>query len=55
MLSNTKFYNFLIHTTFILVVFPFDVVLKIRFFLNLDVVFIDKMTSNQNVANYKFL
>jgi hypothetical protein len=40
-----------------LVVFPFKVVFKIQIliFLNLDAVFIDKMTSNEKVANYKIL
>jgi hypothetical protein len=38
-----------------LVVFPFEFVFKIHFFLNLDIVFVDKMTSNEKVANYKSL
>jgi hypothetical protein len=37
--------------------FTFEVVFKIQnlSFLNSDVVFIDKMTSNEKVANYKIL
>ena len=56
-LSTTKFYNILRPTTFIFVGFPSEVVWKIRIlnFLNSDVVFVDKMTSNQKVANYKIL
>jgi hypothetical protein len=42
-------------TTFLLVVFPFEVVFKIQIFLNLDVVFVDKMTLNEKVVNYKIL
>jgi hypothetical protein len=40
-----------------LVLFPFEVVFKIQIlnFLNSDVVFVDKMTLNENVANYKIL
>jgi hypothetical protein len=40
-----------------LVVFPFKVVFKIQNlnFLNSNVVFVDKMTSNKKVANYKIL
>jgi uncharacterized protein YrzB (UPF0473 family) len=40
------------------VVFPFEVVFKIQnlFFKKKSyVVFVDKMTSNENVANYKIL
>jgi hypothetical protein len=39
------------------VVFPFDVVFKIQNFkfLNSDVVFVDRMTSNEKVVNYKIL
>jgi hypothetical protein len=38
-------------------VFSFEVVFKIQIlnFLNLDVVFVGKMTSNEKVANYKIL
>jgi hypothetical protein len=38
-----------------LVVFSFGVVLKIQILniLNSDVVFVDKMTSNKKVVNYK--
>jgi hypothetical protein len=40
-----------------LVVFSFEVVFKIQSFkfLNSDVVFVDKMTSNEKVVNYKIL
>jgi hypothetical protein len=40
-----------------LVVFSFDVIFKIQNFnfLNSDVVFVDKMTSNEKVTNYKIL
>jgi hypothetical protein len=40
-----------------LVVFSFEVVFKIQILnvSNSDVVFVDKMTSNKNVANYKNL
>jgi hypothetical protein len=40
-----------------LVVFCFEVVFKIQIlnFLNLDVVFVDNMTSNEKVVNYKLL
>jgi hypothetical protein len=56
-MSTTKFYNSLIPTTFMLVVFYFKVVFKIQnlFFLNSDVVFVDNMTSNKKVVNYKLL
>jgi hypothetical protein len=56
-LSTTKFHNSSIPTTFILVVLSFEVVFKIQIliFKNLDVVFVDKMTSNEKVANYKIL
>jgi hypothetical protein len=39
------------------VVFSFEVVFKIQNFkfLNLDVFFVYKMTSNEKVANYKIL
>jgi hypothetical protein len=39
------------------VVFAFEVVFKIQFFyfLNSNVVFVDKMTSNEKVTNYKIL
>jgi hypothetical protein len=44
-------------TTFMLVVFSFKVVFKIQNFnfLNLDLILVDKMTSNETVANYKIL
>jgi hypothetical protein len=40
-----------------LVIFSFEVVFKIQIlnFLNLDVVFVDSMNSNEKVANYKIL
>jgi hypothetical protein len=40
-----------------LVVFSFEVVFKIQIlkFLNSDLVFVDSMTSNEKVANYKIL
>jgi hypothetical protein len=40
-----------------LVVFSFEEVFKILIlnFLNSDVVFVDKMASNENVTNYKIL
>jgi hypothetical protein len=40
-----------------LVVFPFEVVFKIQIlkFLNSNVVFVDKMISNEKVVNYKIL
>jgi hypothetical protein len=40
-----------------LVVFSFEVVFKIQILkiLNSDVVFVDNMTSNKKVANYKLL
>jgi hypothetical protein len=40
-----------------LAVFPFEVIFKIQIliFLDSDVVFVDKMTSNEKVANYKIL
>jgi hypothetical protein len=40
-----------------LVVFPFEVVFKIQnlnFFIS-DIVFVEKMTSNEKVANYKII
>jgi hypothetical protein len=56
-LLTKKFKNFSRPTTFLLVVFPFEVVFKIQIlnFLNPNVVFVDKMTSNKKVANYKIL
>jgi hypothetical protein len=40
-----------------LVVFPFEVVFKIQIFnfLNLDVVFVDKMPLNEKVSDYKII
>ena len=54
-LSTTKFYNFLRSTTFILVVSPSEVVCKIWIsnLRNSNVVFHDKMISNEKVVNYK--
>jgi hypothetical protein len=48
-LSTIKFHNFSIPTTFMLVVFSFGILFKIQipFFLNSDVVFVDKMISNE--------
>jgi hypothetical protein len=53
MISNQNIVNYKVHnfsrpTTFMLVIFPFEVVFKIQNlnFLNSNVVFIDKMTSN---------
>jgi hypothetical protein len=39
------------------VVFPFKVVFKIQIliFFKSNIVFVDKMTSNEKVANYKIL
>jgi hypothetical protein len=55
-LSTTKFHNSSIPTTFMLVVFSFEVVFKIQIlFLNSDVLLVDKMTSNEKVVNYKIL
>jgi hypothetical protein len=56
-LLTTKFHNSSIPITFMLVVFSFEIIFKIQIlnFLNSDVVFVDKMTSNEKVANYKIL
>jgi hypothetical protein len=56
-MSTTKFHNSSIPTTFMLVIFYFEVVFKIQIldFLNSDVVFVDNMTSNEKVFNYKLL
>jgi hypothetical protein len=56
-MSTTKFHNSSIPTTFMLVVFYFEVVFKIQVlkFLNYDVVFVDNITSNEKVVNYKLL
>jgi hypothetical protein len=55
-LSTTKFYNSSIPITFMLVVFSFEVAFKIQIFsfLNLDVVFVDDMTSNEKKSTKKF-
>ena len=54
-LSTTKLHNFSRFTTFVLVVFPFEVILKIQNsnLRNSNIVFLDKMTSNEKVGNYK--
>jgi hypothetical protein len=54
---NYKFYNFSRSTIFILGVFPFKVVWKIRIlnFWNSNVVLHDKMNSNEKFSNYKIL
>jgi hypothetical protein len=51
-LSIIKLHNFLRPTTWILVVFPFETVWKIRN-LNSNIVLHDQMISNKKVANYK--
>ena len=54
-LSTTKLHNFSISTTFDMVISPFEDILKIEI-LNLrnsNIVFLDKMTSNEKVVNYK--
>jgi hypothetical protein len=55
-MSTRKFHNFLRSTTFLLVFFPFDGVFKIQNlnFLNSDVVFVDKMISNEKLSTKKF-
>ena len=54
-LSTTKFYNFSRSTTFILVVSPSEVTYQIWIsnLRNSNVVFHDKMISNEKVINYK--
>jgi len=54
-LSTTKFYNFSRSTTFILLVSPSEVTYKIWIsnLRNSNVVFHDKIISNQKVINYK--
>ena len=53
--STTKFYNFLRSTTFILVVPSSEVIYKIWIsnMRNSNVVFDDKMISNEKIINYK--
>jgi len=53
--STTKFYNFLRPTTFILVVPSSEVIYKIWIsnLRNSNVVFDDKMISNEKIINYK--
>jgi hypothetical protein len=54
-LSTTKFHDISRPTTFVLVVLPSEVVWKIWiwiFFIS-DIVFVDKITLNQKVDNYK--
>ena len=56
-LSTTKFHNLSRSTTFILVVSPSEEVWKIQV-LNLrnsNVVFLDKMISNEKVVKYKVI
>jgi hypothetical protein len=54
-LSTTKFHNISRSTTFILVISPSEVVYKIWILnlRNLNVVFHDKMISNEKVVKYK--
>jgi len=54
-LSTTKFHNFLRSITFILEVFPSEVIYKIWIsnLRNSNVVFDDKMMSNKKIINYK--
>jgi hypothetical protein len=56
-LSTTKFYNFSGSITFILVVSPSEVIWKIPIsnLRNSNVVFRDKMISNEKTVNYKVL
>ena len=55
-LTPIKLYKFSRSITFILVVSPFKVVYKIWIpnLRNSNVVFLDKMISNQKVINYRF-
>jgi hypothetical protein len=55
--STTKFYNFSRSTTFVQVISPSEVVLKIQIlnFRNSYIVFLEKMISNEKVVNYKIL
>ena len=54
-LSTTKLHNFSRSTTLVLVISPFEDILKIQIskFRNSNIVFLDKMISNQKVVNYK--
>ena len=54
-LSTTKLHNFLRSTTFVLVVSPFEVILKIQILhlRNSNIVFLDKMTSNEKLSTTK--
>ena len=54
-LSTTKLRNFSRSTTFLLVVSPFEVILKIQIlnFRNLNIVFLDKITSNEKLSTTK--
>jgi len=54
-LSTTKFHNFSRSATFILLVSPSDVIYKIYVsnLRNSNVVFDDKMISNEKIINYK--
>jgi uncharacterized protein involved in tolerance to divalent cations len=54
-LSTTKLHNFSSITTFVLVVSPFEVILKIPISNSRDsyITFVEKMNSNEKVFNYK--
>ena len=54
-LSTTKLHNFSRSTTFVLVVSSFEVILKIQIsnLRNSNIVFLDKMSANEKVVNYK--
>jgi hypothetical protein len=54
-LSTTKLYNFSSTTTFVLVVSPFEVILKIQISNSRDsyIIFLEKMNSNEKVFNHK--
>jgi hypothetical protein len=54
-LSTTKLHNFSRSTTLVLVVSSFEVILKIQNSKsrNSNIVFLDKMISNEKVVNYK--
>ena len=54
-LSTIKLHNFSRSIIFVWVVSPFEVILKIQIsnLRNSNIVFLDKMTSNEKVVNYK--
>jgi len=56
-LLTTKLHNFSRSTTFVLVVSPFEDILKIQIsnLRNSNIIFLDKMISNEKVVNYKVL